>query len=138
MGELVLNIYDARYEGWCKKEQDLVIRCPLAKSKNVSAVFVVHKNGSFISQVQLGSLTLHNFYMVVKTLMAQLEQNTEAERSYLIVDTSNLQSGISLGELGRTTNCEIVSVPPSSPQLSIIEYLLHQLRSKLKSKKLDS
>ena len=90
LGELFLNIYDAREEGWCKEDEDLIIRCPIIKSKSVSALFFVHKNGSFVSQVKVGSLQTHELIMTVANILKDNEPKGESERRYLIVDTANL------------------------------------------------
>ena len=61
-----------RYEGWCRRDQDLVLRCPKAKAKNVSALFIVYKNGSFMSQVKTGSLERMDFYLITDRLVKEV------------------------------------------------------------------
>jgi len=66
---MFLNIYNTRAEGWCKQGEELVIRCPTIRSKSVSTLFFVLKNGSFISQVRVGALQSDEFNMAVANII---------------------------------------------------------------------
>ena len=92
LGELEMNIFGMRSEGWCKKDQELTLRCPNASAKTVSAPFIVFRNGCFMAQAKLGPLEKSDLYAIVLRFMDEIDQKYPNCKNYVVIDPVNLQS----------------------------------------------